>query len=117
MSLRPRSDALVIELEPPRTTTRGGIIHPDTKQHPIRTGRVVRAGPGRLWKSKATGKLIFWPMDVKVGERICFMAALLQTQQGRQVQSGYALNDNEALIRETDVLFVIEDGDNVEITA
>ncbi len=117
MALRPLSDVLVVELEPPRTKTRGGLIRPDTKQHPIRVGRVLRAGPGRRWKSKATGKMVFWPMEAKPGERICFMAALLQTQQGRQIQGGYALGDNEALIRETDVLFVIDEGDDVEISA
>jgi co-chaperonin GroES (HSP10) len=117
MGIRPLSDVAVIQLEPPCTRSRGGLIRPDTRQHPIRTGHVLRVGPGRRWKSKTTGKWVFWPMDLKVGERIAFLAAVLQTKQGKSLQSSFSLGENEALIRETDVLFVIEDGEDVEISA
>lgn len=114
MNLRPVSDVLVVQLEPPRTTTRGGLVIPDTKPHPLRIGKVLRAGPGRSWKNRSTGKFAYWQTEVKPGERVLFMAALLQTKQGRQVTQGYVLGDDEALIRETDVLLVIDPEETAE---
>lgn len=114
MNIRPLSDVLIVRLEPPRTKTRGGLIIPDTKPHPLRIGHVVRVGPGRSWKNRSTGKLAFWATEAQPGDRVLFMAALLQTGQGRQLTQGYALADDEALIRETDVLLVIDAGETAE---
>lgn len=112
--IRPVSDVLLIRLEPPKTEV-AGIIRPDTRQHPIRVGRVLRCGPGRSWKHKQTGKWSFWAVEAKPGDRVVFMAALLQTGQGRQVASSFAVADDQALIHETDVLMVIDGDEDVEI--
>lgn len=108
MNVRPLHDVLIVELEPVRETTSGGLIVPATVSPSIRTGRVLRAGPGRAWKPLEGGKKVFWPMDVRVGERVAFFTANLEHKQGRQIC--YVLGDNEALLRETDVLFVVDDG-------
>jgi hypothetical protein len=52
-------------------------------------------------------------MEVQVGDRVVFAAALLDTKQGKSV--AHVLADDEALIRETDVLLVIPQGENIEI--
>jgi chaperonin GroES len=117
VSVRPLSDVLVVRLEKARTTTAGGLIRPDTRQHPIRIGRVLQAGPGRRWKDRRTGQWSFWPTEAKPGDRVVFLAALLQTREGRQRSTSYSLDDDEALIRETDVLLVIDQDDPVEIDA
>lgn len=116
MNIRPISDVLLVKLEPPRTTTYGGILRPDTSQHPVRVGHVVRAGPGRWWKNRHSGQWTFWSTEAKPGDRVVFLAALLQTQQGRQLQSSFALNDDEALIRETDVMLVLPEGEEIEVS-
>lgn len=115
MKLRPLNDVLLVRLEPARTTTAGGIVRPDTKQHPIRIAEVLRVGPGKRWKNARTGKFEYWPTDARPGDRVVFLAALLQTEQGQQQRRSYSLEDNQALIRETDVLFVVPKGEEVEI--
>lgn len=115
MKIRPVSDVLLVQLEPARTTTPAGIIRPDTKQHPIRVGRVLRTGPGRWWKNRHTGKWSYWAVEARPGDRVVFLAALLQTGHGRQMQRNFSLDDDQAMIRETDVMLVIDSTDNVEI--
>jgi len=113
VSFRPLRDVLLIKLEQARDVTAGGIIRPLVRQNPSRLGTVLRAGPGRWWKDRHTGKWRYWAMEVQVGDRVVFAAALLDTKQGKSV--AYVLNDDEALIRETDVLLVIPQGENIEI--
>lgn len=115
VQIRPLHDVLVIELEPDKKTTGGGIIIPDTVAEPIRTAKVLAAGPGRSWKSLTTGKWSFWATQAKVGDRVAFMMANLETKQGATLC--YTLGENRGLIRETDVLMVIPEGDNTEIRA
>jgi len=93
-------DWLLIELEPPKQTA-GSIILPDPEREPMRMAKVLSTGPGRRSK---TGSIR--PLGVSPGERICFHMANLQTKQGRELC--YRLEDNQGLIRETDVLFVVK---------
>jgi co-chaperonin GroES (HSP10) len=112
--VRPLHDVLLIEVEPEEKTTGGGIIIPDTKQEPVRVGKVIAAGPGRWWKNRHTGKWAFHNMNAKVGERVAFMMANLQTKQGEQLC--YLLDENQGLIKETDVLLVIPEGDDTRVS-
>lgn len=93
--------------------TEGGIIRPLIRQNPSRIGTVLRAGPGRRWKDRKTGKWSFWAMEAKPGDRVVFAAALLDVSQGKAL--AHVLDDNEAIIRETDVLLVIEQGTDINI--
>lgn len=103
MSLRPLSDWVLVDLDPVpgENASPGGIILP----HPalIRTGVAKRVGPGRLY---ADG--VYKRTDLRVGERVVFLAAVLDTKQGHQLAG--MLGENEALVRESDVLFVDEEG-------
>lgn len=113
MKFRPLRDVLLVRLEPERPVTAGGIIRPLVRQNPSRIGTVVRAGPGRRWKDKRTGKWSFWAMEAKPGDRVVFPAALLDVSQGKA--TAHVLGDDEALIRETDILLVLEQGAEVDI--
>lgn len=113
MNFRPLRDVLLVRLEPEQTVTAGGIIRPLVRQNPARIGTVLRAGPGRRWKDRTTGKWSYWATEAKPGDRVVFAAALLDVKQGKAL--AHVLDDNEAIIRETDVLLVIEQGVNINI--
>jgi co-chaperonin GroES (HSP10) len=97
-----RGEWIRVELEPARERSRGGIIMPGAQ--PIRLAKVLQTGPGRRGRK---GQLI--PMSLKVGDRFPFFKAAADTQQGRQL--GELLPEGQELIKESDVLFVIEEGD------
>jgi len=96
MKLRPLQDRIIVERIEEETTTKGGIIIPDTvsKEKP-QEGKVVAVGKG---KTNEAGKLI--PMDVKVGDRVLF---------GKYSGSDVKIDGEEYLImREDDILGVVE---------
>lgn len=99
---RLRGEWIRVELEPSRERSRGGIIMPGAQ--PIRIAKVLQVGPGRRGTK---GQLI--PMALKIGDRFPFFKAAADTQQGRQL--GELLPEGQELIKESDVLFVIEEGD------
>lgn len=102
--IRPLNDVVIVELEPVPEKV-GGILIPDPDKYPTRTGWVLAAGPGK--RHSKTDRLT--PTQVKEGERICFHHANLQQSQGKQLM--WVLPDNQALIKESDIFFVIDDGD------
>ncbi|MCP4162734.1 MAG: co-chaperone GroES [Deltaproteobacteria bacterium] len=95
MSLRPLSDRILVERMEEDTTTKGGIIIPDTAKEKPAEGKIVAMGNGRIGED---GKAI--PMDVKVGDRILF-----SKYGGTDVK----IDGSDYLImRQDDVLGVIE---------
>ena len=67
MNLKPLSNRVFIEPAHEETTTKSGIVIPDTaKEKPLR-GRIAAVGPG---KHDDNGKLM--PMSVKVGDMVLF---------------------------------------------
>jgi chaperonin GroES len=65
MKIRPLSDRIVIKRLEQESTTKGGIIIPDTaKEKPIQ-GLVVAVGNGKVLKN---GKTL--PLDVKPGDKV-----------------------------------------------
>ncbi|SCX83067.1 MULTISPECIES: co-chaperone GroES [Desulfoluna] len=67
MKIRPLQDRVLVERLEEQTTTKGGIIIPDTAKEKPAEGRIVAAGQG---KTKEDGSLI--PMELKVGDRVLF---------------------------------------------
>lgn len=67
-------DRIMVEIEPDKKTTAGGLVLPDTST-PMRAsggfvfGKILAAGPGAKDFSYEGGRK---PMDVKVGDRICY---------------------------------------------
>lgn len=67
MNIRPLFDRIVVKRTEEATTTKGGIIIPDTAKEKPAEGTVIAVGAGRM---NEKGDRI--PMDIKVGDRILF---------------------------------------------
>ena len=94
MPVRPLHDRIIVKRIDEETTSKGGIIIPDTAKEKPQEGRVVAVGPGRT----EDGKLI--KLDVKKGDRILF---------AKYAGTEITLDGEEHIImREDDVLGVIE---------
>ena len=95
MKLRPLQDRILVQRVEEETTTKGGIIIPDTAKEKPAEGKVIAAGNGKLDEN---GKRI--ALEIKKGDRILF---------GKYSGSEVNIEAEEYLImREDDVLGVIE---------
>ena len=95
MKLRPLQDRILVQRVEEETTTKGGIIIPDTAKEKPAEGKVVAVGNGKIGDD---GKRI--PLEIKGGDRILF---------GKYSGSEAKIEGEEYLImREDDVLGIIE---------
>lgn len=95
MKLRPLQDRILAQRMEEETTTKGGIIIPDTAKEKPAEGKVIAVGNGKLGED---GKRI--AMEIKAGDRILF---------GKYAGTEVKIDGQEYLIlREDDVLGVIE---------
>ncbi|MBU2622610.1 MAG: co-chaperone GroES [Proteobacteria bacterium] len=95
MKLRPLHDRILVKRVDEVTTTKGGIIIPDTAKEKPAEGKVIAVGNGKVGED---GKKI--PLDIKKGDRILF---------GKYSGSEVKIEGDEYLImREDDVLGIIE---------
>ena len=98
MKVRPLHDRIIVERIEEDEQRVGGIIIPDTAKEKPQQGKVIAVGKGRIEKD---GKVT--PLDVKAGDLILF---------GKYSGQEIKLDGEEFLImREDEVLAVIEDGD------
>ena len=67
MNIRPLQDRILVERLEEMTTTKGGIIIPDTAKEKPAEGTIVAVGKGKLDND---GKII--PMELQVGDRVLF---------------------------------------------
>ncbi len=95
MKIRPLHDRIVIKRIETETVTKGGIFIPDSAKEKSIQCRVVAVGNGKLLKN---GSLR--PLDVKEGDVV-----LIGKYSGNEVKVD---GDEHVLIREDDVLAVIE---------
>ena len=94
----PLHDRILVRRVEEASTTRGGIIIPDSAKDKPQEGEVISTGKGR---TNDEGKT--FPLAVKEGDRILF---------GKYSGQEIKLDGEEFLImREDEVLAVIEDGD------
>lgn len=95
MKLRPLQDRIVVKRVAEETTTKGGIIIPDTaKEKPVE-GKVIAVGNGKVADD---GKRI--ALEIKAGDRILF---------GKYSGTEVKIEGEEFLImREDDVLGIVE---------
>jgi chaperonin GroES len=105
MNIRLLHDWVRARVEPAPDQTASGIVLVGTQ--PIRTAEVLAVGPG---KRDSKGRLT--PMQLKVGDKFSFFKAAAETKSGYQLSM--MLDDNEVLIRESDVLFVSDGMAKVE---
>ncbi|MDX2447177.1 MAG: co-chaperone GroES [Desulfobacterales bacterium] len=95
MKLRPLQDRILVQRVAEETTTKGGIIIPDTAKEKPAEGKVTAVGNGKVGDD---GKRI--PLEVKKGNRILF---------GKYSGTEVKIEGDEYLImREDDVLGIIE---------
>ena len=94
MKLRPLQDRILVKRVEEETTTKGGIIIPDTAKEKPAEGKVVAVGNGKLGDD---GKRV--PLEIKTGDRILF---------GKYSGTEVKIDGEEYLImREDDVLGVL----------
>ena len=94
MKLRPLQDRILVQRVEEETTTKGGIIIPDTAKEKPAEGKVVAVGNGKL---SDDGKRV--PLEIKNGDRILF---------GKYAGTEVKIDGAEYLImREEDVLGVL----------
>lgn len=115
--LRPMNDGVLIKRDPPQQKS-SIIVTPGDEGSAVRTGTVLRVGPG---KCLSTGERV--PMEVKPGDRITFLRWHDEHRPGKAVakvlkdiaaEIGDA--DDVCLIKESDILFVFEGDIKVDIT-
>lgn len=95
MKLRPLQDRILVQRVEEETTTKGGIIIPDSAKEKPAEGKVVAVGNGRLGEDGQRMAL-----EIKAGDRILF---------GKYSGTEVKVDGEEFLImREDDVLGVIE---------
>jgi chaperonin GroES len=95
MKLRPLQDRILVQRVEEETTTKGGIIIPDTAKEKPAEGKVISVGSGKLGED---GKRV--PLEIKAGDRILF---------GKYSGTEVKIEGEEFLImREDDVLGVID---------
>jgi len=95
MKLRPLQDRILVQRVEEETTTKGGIIIPDTAKEKPAEGKVAAVGNGKMGED---GKRV--PLEIKKGDRILF---------GKYSGTEVKIEGEEYLImREDDVLGVID---------
>jgi chaperonin GroES len=95
MKIRPLQDRILVKRLEETTTTKGGIIIPDTAKEKPQEGEVVAAGKGRVLEDGTQRAL-----DLKVGDKILF---------GKYAGTDVKIDEEDYLImREDDVLGVVE---------
>lgn len=95
MKLRPLQDRILVQRVEEETTTKGGIIIPDTAKEKPAEGKVVAVGNGKVGED---GKRV--ALEVKKGDRILF---------GKYSGTEVKVSGEEYLImREDDVLGIID---------
>ena len=95
MKLRPLQDRILVHRMEEETTTKGGIIIPDTAKEKPAEVKVVSVGNGKIGDD---GKRI--PLEIKKGDRILF---------GKYSGTEVKIEGDEYLImREDDILGIIE---------
>jgi chaperonin GroES len=104
MIIRPLYEQVVVRRVEAETISRGGIIIPDKAAKKPNLGVVTAVGPGALLENSETR-----PIAVAVGDHVLF---------GKYAATEQTIGDEELLIvRETDILAVIEQEQAVEKAA
>ena len=95
MKIRPLQDRIIVKRVEEASTTKGGIIIPDTAKEKPAEGEIIAVGNGKVGDD---GKRV--ALEVKVGDRILF-----SKYGGTDVKIS---GDDYLIMREDDVLGVIE---------
>jgi chaperonin GroES len=95
IAIRPLHDRVVIQRVDDATTTKGGIVIPDTAKEKPARGKVIAVGNGKLLDNGDIRKL-----DVKVGDIVLF-----GKYSGTEVK---VANEDYLVMREDDIMGVVQ---------
>jgi len=98
MNLQPIDDRILVERMQSEEKTAGGILLPDAAREKPQRGKIVAVGPGKVNKE---GKRV--AMQVKVGDTVLFTS-----WAGDEVKKQYSTSEDLLIMREEDVLAVID---------
>jgi len=98
MNLQPIDDRILVERMQSEEKTAGGILLPDAAREKPQRGKIVAVGPG---KTNKEGKRV--AMQVKVGDTVLFTS-----WAGDEVKKQYSTSEDLLIMREEDVLAVID---------
>jgi chaperonin GroES len=97
MNVKPLGDRIVVRREEAEEKTSGGIVLPDSAKNKPQRGTVLAVGPGKMLDDGSRRGL-----QVKKGDKVLF------TNWAGDEFKGRSTSDNILLMREEDVLAVIE---------
>ena len=95
MKLRPLDDGVVIKQLEAKDKTAGGIILPDTAKEKPQIGKVIAAGPGKLFENGKRGK-----MSVKKNDEVIY-----GRYSGNEIEID---GEKYVILRESDILGIVE---------
>ena len=98
VNIKPLADRVVVKPAEAEAKTKGGIIIPDSAKEKPQKGKVIAVGPGKLKKDGGRAA-----MQVKVGDTVLFTS-----WAGDEIKKQYATADDLLIMREDDVLAVID---------
>jgi chaperonin GroES len=98
MNIRPLGDRLVVRRSASQEKTAGGILLPDSAKNKPQRGKVLAVGTGKMLKDGTRR-----PLQVKTGDTVLFTS-----WAGDEYKEGRT-QDNILLMREEDILAVIDD--------
>lgn len=99
MNIKPLADYILVKPLEAAEQKKGGIIIPDTAKEKPEEGKIVAMGPGKVLDNGQRKNL-----EVKKGDRVLF-----QKYSGKEVPVD---GETHLILREEDILAVIEDGRN-----
>ncbi len=95
MSIRPLHDRVIVLRVAEETTTKGGIIIPDSAKEKPSEGKIVAVGNGKILENGESR-----PLEVKAGDSVLF---------GKYAGTEIKIEGEEHLImREDDIIAIIE---------
>ena len=98
MNLQPIDDRILVERMQSEEKTAGGILLPDAAREKPQRGKIVAVGPGKVKKDGGRAA-----MQVKVGDTVLFTS-----WAGDEVKKQYSTSEDLLIMREEDVLAVID---------
>ena len=93
--LKPLGDRIVVKALDAETTSRGGIVLPDTAKERPQTGEVLAVGPGKTLDNGTIAA-----MEIKVGDKVVY-----SKYGGTEIKVG---GDEVMILRQDDVLGIVE---------
>ena len=93
--LKPLGDRIVVKALEAETTSRGGILLPDTAKERPQTGEVIAVGPGKTLDNGTIAAL-----EIKVGDKVVY-----SKYGGTEIKVG---GEEVMILRQDDVLGIVE---------